>query len=166
MQHPRPKLALGATSPSSLNLLSILQYLFTLTLTLPVLLGTPATAAPIVESIITLTDLTPTPTETSIPSNSVDETPVPTCSLIVCVDYINECNIFYGECFLAPECGGTWPVVTPPPCARTTAVGYDDGHGPGVTSTAARLDGVREGFLREAGLWDPDICFAMMAMSS
>jgi len=55
--------------------------------------------------------ITPTPTETVYPTT--------TCNISVCADYINECGKMYGGCFLAPECGGTWPTFTPPPCSTS-----------------------------------------------
>lgn len=55
--------------------------------------------------------ITPTPTETVYPTTTTT-----TCDISICADYINKCGEMYGGCFLAPECGGTWPTFTPPPC--------------------------------------------------
>ncbi|KAF8470625.1 hypothetical protein BDZ91DRAFT_718539 [Kalaharituber pfeilii] len=54
------------------------------------------------------------------PSRSTTGAPTPTCTYSICEDRINECGMGYGGCFLAPECGGTWPTFTPPPCPTTT----------------------------------------------
>lgn len=60
----------------------------------------------------------PTKTQTYLPP-TVYPTATTTCDIQLCVDYIDACGQGYGGCFLAPECGGTWPTFTAPPCSLT-----------------------------------------------
>ena len=68
----------------------------------------------------TPTFTTPSCNPTITPTPTITATPTSTCDTSICADYVNDCGINYGGCFLASECGGTWPSFTPPPCPSTT----------------------------------------------
>ncbi|RPA93533.1 hypothetical protein L873DRAFT_53118 [Choiromyces venosus 120613-1] len=44
------------------------------------------------------------------------------CDSTICADFVNECGLKYGGCFLDPKCtGGTaWPTFSKPPCPTTS----------------------------------------------
>ncbi|ORY72110.1 uncharacterized protein BCR38DRAFT_418936 [Pseudomassariella vexata] len=76
-------------------------------------------ALPILALVAITAAAPPCTTTSSYPASS--STPVTDdCSTrTVCVDYINDCGLWYGGCFA--DCA-PWPTFTAPPCTGTSSV--------------------------------------------